>query len=112
MEEREDAYVLIRCSACGGELHPVQPGSTAPEYFCPTAGNVLQLRDGDEVVTLQPRDDTPDSAHQHVRETMQKLERQQRSRGETSVDKLSLALGLIFWAVVLVGIVLWIRSCV
>ena len=56
MEEQPVIYSLgfIKCPECD-ELHRVLPGTTAPEYFCPTVGRTLELKVGDQVLTLTPK---------------------------------------------------------
>jgi hypothetical protein len=79
-EKRVDAFALVRCPACGGELHPVQPGARAPEYYCPSAGTTRELREGDEIVSMIPKAGAGPHDLERGRELLRRMERDQRER--------------------------------
>lgn len=58
-EKTVDVIGFVKCKSCGGELHRLQPGTAAPEYFCPAVGRTIQLREGDEIVALTPKGRQP-----------------------------------------------------
>ena len=82
-EQRVDAFILVRCPACGGELHPVQPGTKAGEYYCPSAGKTRELREGDEIVSMVPKAGAGPLDLERGRDLLRRMERAQRERKPT-----------------------------
>lgn len=111
MGDEVSAYSLVRCSACNGELHPVRPGTEAPEYFCPSAGRTLQVQPGDSVVLFEPREGAPESAHLELQQKMQEMERSQRARVPEKINLFQAVFGILVWIAAIAGVVYWVRSC-